>query len=55
MAENLKPKERNRYPGTGNNEGAKQMNLNRPTPTYTIIKMAKVKDKILKCSRENKS
>lgn len=51
----LKPKERNRYPGIGNNEGAKQMNPNRPTPTYIIIKTAKGKEKIIKDSRENKS
>ena len=29
-----------------------KMNLNRPTPRYIIIKMAKVKERILKAARE---
>ena len=46
-----KPKEGNRYPGTGSTEGPKQDNPNRPTPRH-IIKIPKVKERILKAARE---
>ena len=47
-----KPKEGNRYPGTGSPESPNKMNSNRPTSRHTIVKMAKVKDTILKAARE---
>ena len=53
MAEKFpKPKEGNRYLGTGRKEGPQKDVPNRPTPRHTVIKMAKVKERILKAARE---
>ena len=36
-------------------EEVNKLNPNRPTPRHTIIKMAKVKERILKAAREKQS
>ena len=55
MAENFpKPKEGNRYSGTGRTEGPKQDDTKQTHTKHIVIKMSKVKQKerILKAARE---
>lgn len=49
-----KPKKGNKYLGRGSTESPRQMNTNRPTPRYIIIKRTKVKNKkdILNSARQ---
>ena len=39
----------------GSPEGPKQADQNRPTPRHIIIRMAKVKEKLLKAAKEKQS
>lgn len=48
----FKPKEANRYPSVGSTESPKQVEPNNPRTRYIIIKMAKLKEIILKAVRE---
>ena len=54
MSENFPNLKENRYQDTESTEGPK-LNTNRPTPRHIIMKMAKVKERILKAAKEKQS
>ena len=52
IAENFPNLKKEIYTSTGSTEGPKQDKPKRPTPIHIIIKMAKVKERIIKVARE---